>query len=1299
MKMRRRAAALILTASMLLSGCGSLFLNGDTTVSLSSQGTEGVDEMLSQGMEIMPEIYEEDRWSGEITSTARAFYIDPLANETMISFELINHDESSHVLLYAYQALKKDPDKVAAYDAYYEYVRKNRDASEAYTAARDLYDRCSSEESAANTAFQEVLTRLSLAEQAYLGLRDELAQANESYAQGKISMTELTETQQRYDRALAQYEACSRQKTEAGTVLAQAQSAREEARRELETAVTAYEAARKELADAEQSYRNAVGTSSAGFREADMDTDDNTDSAAAASSAQPAGPSRLSTGTDGQPKTLLEAVTEQNSAGTLLYREEGSTAAELLMKQESASGASLTRLADSYIPGTVSAPIMADDAKDGDYAEALEELEEQQSKIEIEDKQYDSTQGVNGGDELLQDPQAMICEVVMYDYQNKRFSSIFKTEAEPSEEKMLYVNLLGDRQVAVFYRGEMMFFVQDSSTGGYSQLWHYDMSSYYEPQIAAYVPNLDEWSVENVLSLSGGQENYLLIRATEKESEAAADDDDAAAEELENRTHYLLVRLMADTLYDTGNCFLQLDGGEVYYYGFLTPGESAVTGGYSRSKWWSGDFIIRNVQDIILQRGSTALRALDITSASNWGDDTLLKSLYSQKPSVSSQEHMRVVRNAIVTSTTPLCFNSNVRARSALADYYYTVESLGELSGYLIGGKYYYESDKMLGRVENGTQLLAAGQLLGSEVLVAPLTKTYLDDLEGDSISKDSRTIQQLQSSAQLPMSSISPVHMSSGFANASQQPEIRYFPLSEGHVLERGSYQELVQRLSAMSDAEKALLYSIYAFAYYPAAVGFSEAYDTLYSGGTLSTPEADQALRFLELLSQYEYNPSALITAAADWISDSEWNRYFGFGDAYGFNLLNGAAIAQGDYAMLSSTAYTALSNYAALMQQSSGTYAFRQYGYTFNLHSFKLEVGEKGDSGYSIAVGMDVVNAWIASLNTALMNDSEWSQLKIWPIRNGSLFQSEIVPISAMAGTTLAGARVMEDDYIMLPLDNKSLATMDYQVLCANNGSLLSAAQSDFTRCSSGVGVLFAGIGAHNGSFDAADNAQAIVHDYADEREFVDATWEENGERILNFMLGKEYLRINRRDDGTYTYAPRIFTQFADLGVKEYHQARLPIAELEVGVRCGEEEAGSMASTPGAASTANPSAFGGSSGTSQLIPNAWSLQMLREDLTWEYQDNGEQKSAPAFSMLIAGQSYGLIRAEAPWDSYTDQALLDQVKAEQLLPGCYYILLPSEQEDTFYLIGYDDVTKTYRPSDIAGAGIFKITISETDE
>ena len=95
-----KLTALLAAFSILFSGCGSLFMENDTTVSLSSQGTEGIAEMLAQGMEeFTVEVYEEDRWSGEITSTAKAFYIDPLANDTMISFELIHHDEDSHILM------------------------------------------------------------------------------------------------------------------------------------------------------------------------------------------------------------------------------------------------------------------------------------------------------------------------------------------------------------------------------------------------------------------------------------------------------------------------------------------------------------------------------------------------------------------------------------------------------------------------------------------------------------------------------------------------------------------------------------------------------------------------------------------------------------------------------------------------------------------------------------------------------------------------------------------------------------------------------------------------------------------------------------------------------------------------------------------------------------------------------------------------------------------------------------------------------------------------------------------------
>ena len=151
-----------------------------------------------------------------------------------------------------------------------------------------------------------------------------------------------------------------------------------------------------------------------------------------------------------------------------------------------------------------------------------------------------------------------------------------------------------------------------------------------------------------------------------------------------------------------------------------------------------------------------------------------------------------------------------------------------------------------------------------------------------------------------------------------------------------------------------------------------------------------------------------------------------------------------------------------------------------------------------------------------------------------------------------------------------------------------------------------------------------------------------------------------------------------------------ARMPISALEVGVRCGEENAGSMAQTPGQMGSANPSDFGANAG-SQLIPNAWSLHMLDDNAVYEY----EGGSTTGFSILIAGQSYGLIQATAPWDSYTNENHKDAVYAEQLLAGCYYLLLPSEDPNTFYLIGYDDVTKTYKPSDIAGAGIFKVTIA----
>ena len=69
MKKRFLKATAVMTAlTMLFSGCGSLFMENDMTVSLSSQGTEGVDEMLAQGMEpeeFEIEIYEEDRWSGD----------------------------------------------------------------------------------------------------------------------------------------------------------------------------------------------------------------------------------------------------------------------------------------------------------------------------------------------------------------------------------------------------------------------------------------------------------------------------------------------------------------------------------------------------------------------------------------------------------------------------------------------------------------------------------------------------------------------------------------------------------------------------------------------------------------------------------------------------------------------------------------------------------------------------------------------------------------------------------------------------------------------------------------------------------------------------------------------------------------------------------------------------------------------------------------------------------------------------------------------------------------------------------
>ena len=77
-------------------------------------------------------------------------------------------------MLYTYQALKKDPAKVDAFDAYYVYVQNNRDASEAYVAARDLYDLKSTEVDTANEAFQDVLAKLTLAQQTYEGFTEEL---------------------------------------------------------------------------------------------------------------------------------------------------------------------------------------------------------------------------------------------------------------------------------------------------------------------------------------------------------------------------------------------------------------------------------------------------------------------------------------------------------------------------------------------------------------------------------------------------------------------------------------------------------------------------------------------------------------------------------------------------------------------------------------------------------------------------------------------------------------------------------------------------------------------------------------------------------------------------------------------------------------------------------------------------------------------------------------------------------------------------------------------------------------------
>ena len=187
----------------------------------------------------------------------------------------------------------------------------------------------------------------------------------------------------------------------------------------------------------------------------------------------------------------------------------------------------------------------------------------------------------------------------------------------------------------------------------------------------------------------------------------------------------------------------------------------------------------------------------------------------------------------------------------------------------------------------------------------------------------------------------------------------------------------------------------------------------------------------------------------------------------------------------------------------------------------------------------------------------------------------------------------------------------------------------------------------------------------------------------------MLGKEYLRVNRWSEWSYG-SPSVFTQsISILPQNDLSMARVPISGLEVGVRCGEENAGSMAQTPGQSGAVNPSGFGSNTG-SQLIPNAWSLHMLDKNAVYTY-DGG---TTEGFSILIAGQSYGLIQATAPWDSYTNDSHKDAVYAEQLLAGCYYLVLPSEEPNTFYLIGYDDITKTYKPSDIARAGIFKITI-----
>jgi len=1324
----RKLTAVMLTLSMLLSGCGSLFMDTDMTVSLSSQGTEGVDEMLNQGMEeeFKVEIYEEDRWSSEITSTAKAFYIDPLANDTMVSFELIHHDEESHVLLYAYQALKKDPNKVSAYDAYYVYVQQNRDASDAYVAARDTYELKSAEESTANAAFQDILAKITLSEQTYLNYQKELEEANALYAQKKISKTELDELTESFTKAKQELDAYTEQKIELGKILSEAQTAKENARKQYEAASEAYQKTQDAVKKAEQDYRKIVGNNSSGFSEAQMDTnaEENKSSSSNTSKIEasagtvggngsPTAPGKLSTGTSGEEKTLLEAVMERNSSRDLLYRAE--------------ENASLTLLADSssgtnYVPGANSDPMRADDISDDDK-EALENLKDLEEQMKPpEDVYYDSTDGVNGGDELLQDPQVMLCEVVMYDYINKRYSSVFKTEAEPNEEKMLYVNLLGDNQIAVFFKGIMMYYVQDSVTGGYRQLWKYDMSSYYEPLVKEKVPNLDEWTVENVLSLSGGQDNYLVIRATEKESEDIADDDDAVAEDLENRTHYLLVRLMASTIRDTKNYFMQYGDGNVYYYGFVDSGEPAITVGYNRRNWWAGIFGAKSFKDVLTQRTLSSFISIDITSASNWGEDPALANLYSQSLSTDRVDQVRAVRSAIVSSSVPLDFTGAARYRTIIGNKSFSsVPFLERFSGYLVGGKYYYQDNKVLALLEGGKSLAAANTLLGTDINVHPIRNAVLDEVEKEAIVDKSgvvKTIGTLDALGTYPKGSLM---MTTGEVSAEQQKPDKtyYFPQSSEHSLERGQYLKIVDKIASLSDYEKALLYSVYVLQYYPNKINnHTTVLKNFFSGSTEYSPKnltLEDLLAFLEICDE----KGSGIVSISDWADAGKWESCFGKGEESDHNELNGKEFGMGDLD-LGENRETALKNIASKLEKSGGYKIKRTYSsyeiidyenvtinlpvtvpgsgnstMTISMPIYGYVPRTDDQSGYYIATGMDIVNRWVNSLKEALLVDYGWEPLKLWSVESGAVFHYEAEELSAMAGTTLISAKVIEDDYILLPMDNKSLATLDYYALVDAGGSLLSCAANDFRGATSSKNSTFLqGIAYHTAPFDKEDEKKKIVHEYADEREFVDGKWQENDDQIINFMLGKDYLRVNRWLDWFSDELP-IFTQNLSFSlISKLKMARMPIAELEVGIRCGEEAAGSMAQTPGQSGSVNPSDFGAETG-SQLIPNAWSLHMLDEEAVWKYKENGEEKTTSAFTILIAGQSYGLIQATSPWNSYTDEDFEDEVYAEQLLPGCYYLLLPSEDPDTFYLIGYDDVTKTYKPSDIAGAGIFKITIA----